>query len=361
MIYWEDMLAFEIDFLPVGDSNGDAICVRYGTPNAFYVHVVDGGFIETADTVIEHIRRHYGQNTFINDMVLSHADNDHACGLVGILDAIHVENLWMNMPWLYAADVIHNFHGNWTLDGLIAHIKDKHPYLVELDAIAKRKGTKIRPVFQGSQIGAFIVLAPSRDRYLRLLPDLEKLPETYSEKKGFVRSALDAAKSGVDAVMERWDIETLDDNPPATSASNETSIVQLGFLDNKLALLTADVGPEGLAEAYNYAAQAGLLTQPLNFIQVPHHGSRRNVTPTVLNAWLGQPLTGVSAEIGTAFCSVGKDADIYPRKKVKNAFTRRGYPVHTTRGTVRLHHNEWGGRVGYGASIPEPFSYNVED
>src|SRR5437762_11170644 len=70
-------MAYEIDFLPVGDSNGDAICVRYGTAQTgYFIHVIDGGFTDTAQTVINHIETHYGANVTINHMVLSHADTD---------------------------------------------------------------------------------------------------------------------------------------------------------------------------------------------------------------------------------------------------------------------------------------------
>jgi beta-lactamase superfamily II metal-dependent hydrolase len=351
---------YEIDFLPVGDSNGDAICLRYGGANGFWVHVVDGGFTDTAATVINHLRTHYGANIFINHMVLSHADNDHACGLVGVLKAIEVKNLWMNRPWLYAREIIQNFHGNWTLQGLIDHIREKHSYLVELEDIANRRGIPIRSVFQGDKIGQhFTVLAPSRDRYVRLLPDLDKTPQSYAEKKGIIPSILEGAKTVIDAVRESWGIETLDNDPPATSPSNETSVVQWGVFEDKRVLLTADVGPAGLSEAFIYAVNSGRYQRP-DFVQIPHHGSRRNVTPTVLNAWLGEPLA-VEGEVGVAYCSVGKDADIYPRKKVKNAFIRRGYPVHATRGTTKCHRNGWPTRQGWTNSQPEPIAYSVED
>jgi hypothetical protein len=351
---------YEIDFLPVGDSNGDAICLRYGNDNGFCVHVVDGGFTDTAETVINHIRSHYGAHVFINHMVLSHADNDHACGLVGVLRAMDVRNLWMNRPWLYAGEIIHNFHGNWTLQGLIDHIREEHPYLVELENIANSRGIPIHPVFQGTKIGDyFTVLAPSRARYVRLLPDLDKTPQTYAEKKGIIPSIFEGAKTVIDAVRENWGAETLDDDPPATSASNETSVVQWGVIGERHILLTADVGPEGLAEAYIYAVNSGLYQRP-NIVQIPHHGSRRNVTPTVLNAWLGEPLAA-EGTVGRAYCSIGKDADIYPRKKVKNAFIRRGYPVYATRGLTKYDYNGWPLRTGWVHTTPEPFSFNVED
>jgi hypothetical protein len=41
-----------------------------------------------------------------------------------------------------------------------------------------KQGTKIHDVFQGAQIGKWRVLAPSRDRYIRLIPDLDKTPQS---------------------------------------------------------------------------------------------------------------------------------------------------------------------------------------
>lgn len=350
----------EIDFLPVGDSNGDCICLRYGQDDAFYIHVVDGGFTDTAARAIEHIEKHYGKGVFINHMVLTHADNDHAMGLIGILEHFEVRELWMNRPWLYAAETIHSFHDNWSVEGLTKYLKDKHPYLVELERIATEKGTTIHSVFQGAVIGSFTVLAPSYQRYLRLIPDLDKSPPSYAPKTTNPFSNIwEATKDVVAKVFEDWGVETLDKNPPATSASNETSVVQFGVLGEKKVLLTGDVGPEGLNEAADYATAAGLMARP-DMMQVPHHGSRRNVTPAVLNRWLGPPLP-FEGVVGSAFCSVGKDADIYPRKKVKNAFTRRGYPVHATRGETKYFFHGWTLRPGWGASKAEPFSNEVED
>lgn len=161
-------------------------------------------------------------------------------------------------------------------------------------------------------------------------------------------------------MRETWDRETLAENVE-TSASNETSVVQLGIFDDHRALLTADVGPIGLSEAAVYAMQRELLAPP-NFMQVPHHGSRHNVTPMILDVWLGKRLPNEnSPRRGVAFCSVGADADLHPRKKVSNAFLRRGYPVYATRGKVKGHYHGRERRYNWEASTAEPFSLNVED
>jgi len=91
--------------------NGDAICIRYGNDQAgHFVHVVDGGFADTTDTNYPAHRDSLWKGWFINHMVLTHADNDHATGLVSVLKHFSVKNLWMNRPWLYAAEVLHHFH-----------------------------------------------------------------------------------------------------------------------------------------------------------------------------------------------------------------------------------------------------------
>lgn len=166
---------------------------------------------------------------------------------------------------------------------------------------------------------------------------------------------LRALVEGAKKLFENWDIETLAEDS-ITSASNESCVVQYAVLGDKPVLLTADVGPIGLTEAANYAAQLGL-NRP-KFVQVPHHGSRHNVTPSVLNTWLG-PKQPQGAVIGSAFCSVGSNKDDYPRKQVTNAFMRRGFKVYSTR-TKWLSHYNGPGHTGMVPAVAEEFAHEVE-
>jgi beta-lactamase superfamily II metal-dependent hydrolase len=352
-------VSFEIDFLPVGEKScsGDAICLRYGSVDGFTIHVIDGGYTETTETIIHHLNAHYGRPNRIENVVLTHADGDHAAGLVGILEQYEVGALWMNRPWLYAAEIIHRHHANWTVDGLTAHLKDAFPKLIELEAIANRKGIPIYDPLQGTNIGAFTVLAPSRERYIALISDFDKAPPVYN------KSALDwlveTVKKAAVLVRETWTGETLSDSPEATSATNESSVVQAARIDGKVIVLTGDVGPAGLTEAADYAQQFGIF-QPA-FFQVPHHGSRRNVTPTTLNRWLGGPLADPNTIRGTAFCSAAESDEEHPRKKVLNAFLRRGYPVHTTNGGPKCEPHNMPIRLGWSRSVPAAFATEVEE
>ena len=352
---------YEVDFLPVGDGNADAICVRYGNDQTgYWLHVIDGGFIDTSDTIISHIETHYGRHFNIDHMVLTHADNDHACGLIGLLNRFEIRGaIWMNRPWRFAQHVLPAYPG-YTLDRLVKEIREKHPHLVEIERISASRNITINDAFQGTDIGPFKVLAPNPQRYIRSIPNFDKTPEAkrpfVSAAKTFIGEAIEAAAKWVN---EDWYIETLSNDPdPPTSDSNESSVVQLGQIDGHRILLTGDVGPVGLSEAADYAAWLGLLAPP-TFAQVPHHGSRRNVTPTVLNRWLG-PIKPKGTKTGSAFVSVGKEKSDYPRGQVQNAFERRGYPVHTTRDQTKSQFNGRAIRDGWVTSVPEPWASRVE-
>ena len=251
-------MPYEIDFLPVGTnaSSGDAIAIRYSSGLAgCAIHIVDGGYADTAPDLIQHVRNVYRSNT-VTHLVLTHADADHAAGLVEVLKTLHVHALWMNRPWLYAAEIIHHFHGNWTVEGLVRHLREQYPTLVELEALAAARGVPVFEAFQGTQIGEFTVLAPSRARYLNLLPEFDKTPERKTAADSgnvLLELMVKAARSAIRWVSESWTGETLSECPEPTTASNESSLVQMAVIDGHQLVLTGDVGPEGLHEAASYA------------------------------------------------------------------------------------------------------------
>lgn len=349
-------MGYEIDFLPVGDSNGDAICVRHGNALTGYtIYVVDGGYAPTGQAIIDHLNTFYGAPTFIDHVVLSHADNDHVAGLIRVVEHFDVGTIWMNRPWRFAAEIIDAFHGNYSVDGLAKKIRDAYPLLANLEDLADSKGIQINDAFAYTQIGAFTVLAPTRERYLELVPQFDRTPESYAKPvKGILAKLGDAIKQ-LAHFFETWGEEALEANPAPTSPSNESCVVQLANFDGRAALLTADAGPDALNRAADAAALLGRLSPP-TFVQVPHHGSRRNVTPTVLNRWLGDVLPEGSQTRGTAFCSVGNNKPEYPKRRVSNAFLRRGYPVYKTSGSWLQHQHEMPERAGSGPASAIAFT-----
>ena len=51
---------FQIDFLEAGEKgSGDAISLRYREDNGYiYIHVVDGGYTDDGDKIVDHIRKY---------------------------------------------------------------------------------------------------------------------------------------------------------------------------------------------------------------------------------------------------------------------------------------------------------------
>ena len=61
----------EIDFLAVETAkSGDAIGIRYSINGETAIHAVDGGFLDTGEKLVEHIKIHY-QAEYVNHVVLT--------------------------------------------------------------------------------------------------------------------------------------------------------------------------------------------------------------------------------------------------------------------------------------------------
>lgn len=173
---------FEIDFLDVESAkSGDAIPLRYQLNGSAYIHVVDGGFQDTGQKVVDHINKYYGKPTYIDHVVATHPDGDHAGGLRSVLEQFDVGHLWMLRPWNYAEEIIDRFTRFTSVENLQRRLKELYPNIAALEEIAEDKGIGIYEPFQGQAIGQFSVLAPSRERYLDLIVQSERTPEAAEE------------------------------------------------------------------------------------------------------------------------------------------------------------------------------------
>ena len=367
----------EIEFLPVGDGSkaGDAIVIRYGEASSNELMIVDGGNLDSGKLLVEHVRKHFGKDKVISNVVLTHSDADHASGLREVLRELPVQNLWLHLPWLLAEEARHLFNDKrWTEPGLRDAIKKEYDIVSEIYDLGVTAKCKVYYPFEGNNIGPFRVLSPSRHAYLHLLPQFDKTPEPDREllesasmwlgkqQGSALRNLIEKAVAKVQKwVSETWDSERLKDGG-ATSASNETSVVLYGNFDaGRCVLLTGDVGLNGLRWAADYADSCGLPLQQFTFVQIPHHGSRRNVGPTILNRILGPIQAQGSSSKFSAYVSAPAEDDTHRRKMVLNAFTRRGGQVFATQGSSKVH---WGGfprRDGYTNVEAVPFASKVEE
>lgn len=333
---------FEIDFLDVEcDKSGDAIAIRYRVGDTQAIHVVDGGFQKTGPSLVKHLDDHYGNPDFVDRVVVSHPDGDHAGGLRTLLEEKSIGELWMLRPWAYADEIIDRFEGLTSADHLRTRLKNLYPNLAALEEIALEKGIKIYEPFQGAKVGEFSVLAPSKERYLDLIVDSERTPEStedanrsaFSSFGSAVGTAVATAVATVtNLVRVAWGEEVFP--VQGTSAENEMSVVQFARICDHTILLTADAGRNALREAADYAPNVNLELPGIDRFQVPHHGSRRNVDTEVLNMWLGDKRESQFEGPTTfnTYVSSAKADTNHPRNAVVRAIIHRGGNVVATEG-----------------------------
>ncbi len=175
-----EKISYEIDFRAVGegDRSGDAIAVRWGTPGNFKILVYDGGTKKSGQELADYIKIHF-QTNYVDYVVNSHPDSDHASGLSVILEELTVGELWMHQPWKYSASIRDYFHDQRITDESLARrLQGRMAAAYELENIAEEKNIPIFEPFQGSKIGDFVVLAPEEEHYVhQLIPRFEKSPD----------------------------------------------------------------------------------------------------------------------------------------------------------------------------------------
>ncbi len=346
---------YEIEFLPVGngDKSGDAILVRYGENGNYKIMVVDGGGKESGQALVDHIQKYYNTN-YVDYVVNTHPDQDHASGLSVVLKKLRVGELWIYRPWLNAEFMTIFFKdGRITEKSLKERFQKAFKYSFELEKIAEEKDIPIYEPYQGSKVGNFIVLSPSIEWYLDLLLESKKTPkvEIGFEDNSIWDSITERASKFIEETLK---IETLKENGQ-TSADNESSVILYANFNGDGILLTGDAGIRALNKAYEYHPQ---LADNLKFVQVPHHGSRRNVSPSILNKILGDK---GQSENKTAFVSASKESTKHPRPIVVNAFIRRGCKVCSTEGKTIMHYHGMPERDGWSTVTPLKFKKDVEE
>jgi len=328
-------MAYEIDYIPVGDGerSGDAIALRFGgflgLPGGQIVMVIDGGFKDSGELLVNHIRDCY-KTDYVDLVISTHPDADHASGLSVVLEQLRVGGLLMHKPWNHAAEIKGLFKdGRITHSGLEAKMEKSLQNASDLETMANRKGVPIIEPFQGvTGFGdALHILGPSREYYESLLPLFRGIPEPLKALQDLLGTAKRAVEGAMRWVEDHLHIDLLNDDDDGTSAENNTSTIILFSLDGDKLLFTGDAGKTALLAAADYAESRGISLAGLQFLDVPHHGSKRNLSSRVLNR--------INAT--TAFISAPKTSPKHPAKKVTNALQKYGANVYVTRGSNLLY------------------------
>lgn len=354
------MNQLEIDMLSVGEGekSGDAIAYRFGDfsdKQNQYIIVIDGGSKTSGEQLVNMIKEHYG-TTYVDLIISTHPDSDHTSGLRIVMEELSVGQLWMHLPWEHSERIRNLFHdGRITDESLKERLRKAYRYAYELEQLAIENEVEIIEPFAGTKFldGIIEVLGPTEEYYESLLVDSAKSPETKSESmsESFLGRAFTSVKSAVlNWVEETFDVELLDETGE-TSAENNSSVISLFQFDNRKYLFTGDAGIPALQNAIEYAEDNYIDISKVDWKQVPHHGSHRNISPQIMDA----------IKTDVAYVSASEKAPKHPSFKVTNAYIRRGTRVYTTEGSPLIHRRNVPFREGYSDATPYPFKNKVQE
>jgi beta-lactamase superfamily II metal-dependent hydrolase len=327
----------EIDMLSVGD--GDCLLVTswsLGSPTRV---LIDGGNASNFPLVARWLLSRGIR--YLDHAVCTHAHDDHARGLIKLLTwtALTFGKAWLHLPE-------HHFDIRKVHRALIGNnstepAKLLHKTIANVKALRQvlnRRGIPYAEPFTGDQIGPLTVVGPTRAYYGELLCQYEDadrvrvLANLFAESNRADTSLLFAAALGRAASMNSV-IEHL----PEPDPENNSSVMLATVFDEKLCLLTGDAGPQAFMSAIeNYTLSN------CYWMQIPHHGSRRNLTPALIDYL--RPVYGFVSASGSLK---------HPRRALVNALKNIGTVVCST------HYPNGGGNLWFSLGyVPPRTDYN---
>ncbi len=246
-------------------------------------------------------------------VVLSHPDGDHIGGLGRVVRQLDVETLALHRPALHGGS---NLRASGAVEDLVR--------------VAQQHGVRqVLEPFAGVHAfdGAIMVASPSESAYERLIRG-----QVDRERQGARRSTRGLTTSRfaqrvVARVLPYLPREVPFDDAGGDSPRNNSSTVLDLRIGDERTLFTADAGVPALTYAADFLDWARRADVPIRNFQVPHHGSRHNLSSMVLDRLLGAPKDD---RVGWAFISISAEAaedPRYPSPRVTNACLRRGYPA----------------------------------
>lgn len=356
--------SLEIDFMPVGDGekSGDAIALRFGLYEDGKwknqkVFIIDGGNLASGEALVEHVKGVY-KTTKVDRVILTHPDSDHASGLRKVIEGLDVEKIWMHRPWGQWGDLKDSIvDGRITKKSFTDRLREAYQYAHDVEQLAKENKIDIYSPHQGSSYSIngeniLTVLGPSKELYLSLIQASGKTPNMAVFES--TRTFSTDTKTKTKLVREdlTFETENLADTDMPTSAENDMSLILLLTVGKAKVLFTGDAGTQGMHKAIYFATEKGISLKDLDVFDVPHHGSRRNLSKGILNQ--------IGAEYSIISCSV-KGSPKHPSPIVTNSLIRRNMNPHATKGELLCFHSgDVPMRQGLTTHAPLPFTNQVE-
>jgi beta-lactamase superfamily II metal-dependent hydrolase len=305
-------MKYEIEMLDVG--NADAILLRYfDEEDLEYVILIDAGRQEHGSKVVDHIMR-YTEQQYIDLAICTHPDDDHIGGFFEVLDKIEIKEFWIHDPNLYR-DKVRELRGlvedqDDLEKGLKLVLETLDDSLSLIDIIDQKVKIRREPLtgltFPNVPI---TVTGPTADYYLDRLGGFRQIGlllegDLTIEKARKAESLLTkffAEGSGLGSGKD-------------SSKENNSSAIILFHPGEKRYLFTSDADINGLN-----AACGTYDLEELDWMQIPHHGSIKNINSRLIEHFRPK----------VAYISAAGNQN-KPHKSVVDAFKSAGAIVYST-------------------------------
>ncbi len=326
-------LGFEIFFLFL--ENADCILVRHYSVDGKTVILIDGG--STQDTaVVRKFLNDQGESR-LNHLVCSHPHLDHGGGLI---ELVKDGTLSIDRAWLHVGDLLVdriNSSKYWACSSLLKRAQAAKETQRNLVAALLARKIPIEEPFAFNWIGPLQIVSPTPAFYNEQLDRIrrddivELLNERYKQRDN--RAVMENIFGKTPETVRIEESEELGGEP--TSPANEVStIVLLPFQQQdgttKHFLLTADAGTEALGQLREASERTNHLLFQTNWMQLPHHGSRRNINVDLVNYFRPR----------TAFV-LAEGSNKHPSVKLVNTVKRAGGAVYSTHYPLQKTKGAW--------------------
>ena len=320
----------EIDMLSLGDA--DSLLVTLWENGLATYILIDGGYGRDAATVTSFLKGRRIKK--IHHLVCSHMDNDHAAGLLRL---VQERNFEIGCGWVHRPDLHVNINAVRGTMRKAAAFKEARIITNSLErqmglaAELRSQGVTVFEPFEGREIGFLNVLGPSEEYYEELVGRFTNIDR--------VHELLEHTSNKIAAFNERHkekSLQLLDE--PRLNAENLSSTILRTNYSNDVILLTGDSGNESLTRVRDYSDLIGC-----RWMQIPHHGSINNITQSLVDFFC--PTTAyVSAE----------GNEHHPHDAVVHAFKEAGTVVYSTQNNGHLWFpiGDVPGRANYSPATP---------
>jgi len=338
------MIDISIDMLSLGNADSIIVWLKDHNHNSFVI-LIDGGNRSDGEKVIAHLKKYILPDTgkLAPDLIIcTHHDKDHIGGLITVVEHFgnRVGQVWINNPAEHISSSTYQ-----TLKESFRRQSAYKQYQVILESLTnvddfiskidqKRIPRNHALYGQGLFDGVVKVLGPSERFYKSLLPGMENMDRYVSSEAAYAYNSI----FGTALINERLESSSpcpIVDEENSTSATNNSSVILEISAGGKRYLFTGDAGVQAFEDV-----ETRLNLEGIHWLDVPHHGSRRNLTSTLINT-MSPEICYISANGGTK----------HPRRALVNCLKKHGAKVYGTNksGNIWYHPGDFPSRSDYSA------------